>query len=684
MHWICVALLMMACPVLPAQKLRGDDARQAREQLRNVKRDWTTAPKSEKYRLLVSLERWPENSITRFLLELIENEADDDVASWAARCIARHNDTDDQRSLLRSFSRVKTPERRAACVRWLGLYGEEAPLAEIEKFAMAEDGSAVAAVHAAADIGSAGAYVLLDSVARLGKQPEARVAACTLLLNAGDKRGVDALSAMPTLEHAARAAHAAVDSGLESDAIGAVIERADGRRRPSEHPHMLASLLARVTRLDSHKAILASASALRGLLGEEMDWWVISVNRAPLPFAAVAPKLDGDDSRQILNGLRTLQRQPQPYAGEALKAASEKLAPLLASENMEVAMHALLACAATGAASEAAREKIALWLQAKDPLPRAAALLAAGPLQADHGARAIELLEDETWWVVSAALDCLLHLRPKECLKAVFELAKREQEGRVFGEAIALLCDLTGQDHGDLLQHWEEALAKEIELQPRKLSSLRGVPYDRRRQKTGASFFGMELDSTNIQFAVDRSVSMALPVAREPARPDFANRKADILRRRPEAGRMSRDGYLPRFYVAAAELNAALDAMSQRARFGITLFNHERIQNDRTENGIAERRSAVNWMLSTDPQGGTDIKATLLGIIESGEADTIILLSDGDPTSIRINEEIHSANAIKRLNISVVSTHEYEHFRHYPHALAAREAGNIIDAEPKD
>lgn len=676
---VVIAAALLCAPAF-AQKLRGDDARQARDHLRNVRRDWSTAPKSEKYRLILSLQRWPESSVTRFLLELIEKETDDDVASWAARCIARHNDTDDQRALLRAFSRAGTPERRAACVRWLGLYGKDAPLAELEKAAMSDDGSAEAAVRAAADVGSDGALVLLENAARQSKLPEARVAACALLLGVGDERGVDALSAMPTLEHAARAAHAAVGSGLETDALLVVLERAKGAKRGSEPPHMTASLLARLTRVESHKAVLAARGALRGVLGSEIDWWVISVNRAQVPLM-VAAGLEGDD---VLNTLRALQRLPEHYRGEELENATAKLGPLLESADVNVSANALLACAATGAAAKAASEKVAEWLKSEDSLPRAAALLAAGPMKLDHAERAIELLEDETWWVVSAALDCLLHLRPAHCLKPVFALAEREQEGRVFGEAIALLCDLTGQDHGDLLPRWTEALSKEIEIQPRKLASLRGVPYQRLRQKTGVTFFGMELNSTNIQFAVDRSVSMALPVAREPERPDFANRKSDILRRRPESGRMSRDGYLPRFYVAAAELHAALDAMSQRARFGITLFNQDLLHSERAVNGIAERRKAVNWMLSTDPQGGTNIKAALLSIIEGAEADTIVLLSDGDPTSIQINEEIHRANAIKRLDISVVSVHEHEHFRHYPHAMAAREAGNIIDAEPED
>jgi hypothetical protein len=204
------------------------------------------------------------------------------------------------------------------------------------------------------------------------------------------------------------------------------------------------------------------------------------------------------------------------------------------------------------------------------------------------------------------------------------------------------------------------------------------------RQKTSATFYGLELDSTNLQFALDRSVSMAMAVTREPERRDYPDRKAEILRRRPEVSRLVRDGFLPRYYVAAAELNAALDAMSQKARYGITLFNTELMHSERVVNAIDQRRKAVNWMLMVDPQGGTDIKAALLDIIEKAEADTIVLLSDGEPTSLQILEEIHRANAVKRVNINVVSIHQHEYYRHYMQAMAEREYGRLIDAEPKD
>ena len=665
-----------------AQKLKGDDAKPAREKLREAKKDWKAATKADKYRLILALSKWPENTVTKFLVDAVNDEADDDVASWAAKAVVQHGDPDDHKELVKAFNKAKTPARRAACVRWLGGYGAQTPFKSLEKLALEDDASAEAAVHACADAATDAGWAVLEMASQKAKFPGARAAACARLLAAGDKRGIAGLAATAGVEDAARAAHFAVGTELETDALKAVLEHARKTRSVSSRPHYFGSLLARLTLIESHKAVLADAAALNRVFDIEIGWWIVSVNRGGAPFSGAARWLDDDDTQKVIHGLRTIQRLPARYEGEELKAASEKLTLKLASDDDNIASHALLACTSTGACPDLAKARVVAWISSETPLRRAAAVLAAGQLgMNEHAGRAIELLDDIHWWVVSAALDCLLRLRPSGCLKPVFELARRSAEGRIFAEAIALLVDLTGVDHGDLLTKWEDVVGGESSIQPRKLDSLRGVPYQHLKQKTAATFYGLEIDSANVQFAVDRSVSMVLPVAREPQRQDFPDRKADILKRRPEVNKLVRDGFLPRFYVAAAELHACVDAMSQSARVGITLFNTEQMHSDRITNGLEERRRLINWMLSTDAQGGTDIKSALLSIVEKADADTIVLLSDGEPTSIGILEEVHRANAFKRLNIHVVSIHKDECYRHYQQALANREYGKIMDAE---
>lgn len=691
---LCVLGLLLLLAVQPAHvadKLKGEDAKPAKERVKAAKKDWKKATKAEKFDILLGLQRYPEASVTDFLEDAIQSETDDEVALVAAWVMTSHAEPDDVKLLLKQYGRAKTPERRATTLRWLGRYGESSPLKELKRASVDKDGSAPAATEAIADMGTPDALTALEAVATGGVNPEAKRVALARLLARGDQRGVEQLGNAGHLEDAAAAAHFAIDTELETAALKKVLEfaRKGMKLAPGVRPNYFGSLLVRLSRPESHQAVLDDYNALVRQFEPELGWWLVSCNRGPVKVEIATRFMAGgdDDTDKLLNGLRLLQRLPEKLTGPALTAVEAVLAPLVSHANDEVVAHAMLTSAATGAATKPVAEKIAAWLKDEKPFRVAAALLAAGNAgHGAHGADAVAALKHASWFVQSAALDALLRLRPADCRLPVLELAKAEGEGRLFGECIALLCDLTGQDHGDDLSKWEEWLKANAAGTPpaRKLQTLRGVGWTRSKQKTGATFYGLEINSLRVQFAIDRSISMVNPVGREPRRVDFADRKADILRRRPEVGRMARDGFLPRFHVTAAETAAALDGMSQKATFGLTLFNHEFIQHKRVSNDIASRRDAVNWMLSTDVQGGTDIKNALMAIIQSAEADTIVLLSDGDPLSAGILEAIHRANAIKRINILVVSVHEHMHHRHYMDALAKREGGRIVDAEPRD
>ncbi|MCA8912575.1 MAG: hypothetical protein KDB82_12795 [Planctomycetes bacterium] len=670
-----------------ADVLRGDEAKDAKKRLREVKRDWKKADKATKYTLLDELSHLPEKSVGHFLEDVIGDDEDDAVAAYAAHALVKQGDPDDGRELMKAYRKAKTAGRRAATLRWLGLFGEDAPLDDLGEIARGEDPSAEAATEAIADIGSEKAWDELELIAQSSKHPPARRVAVAALLEHGDKRGVERIGDSAGLEDAAWAAHFAIGTDLETDALKQVLEFAkkSARLAPGKRPHYFGSLLARLTKQASHEAVAA------GGLGQayeiETGWWMVSCNRAKAEYKAAARWLGDDDVADILNGLRYLQRLPEPLKGDDAKAASVAIAPLLEHADDNVVAHAMFTCVSTGVCKEELQKKTQAWLKDEKPFRRAAALLTAGKAGYKTAAgRAIELLEDDSWFVQSAALDCLLHLRPSGCTSEVLDFAKRRQGGRLFAEAIALLVDLTGQDFGDLLDKWEEWLKANEKFEPRKrkLDSLRGVPYRHLKHKTAANFYGLEIDSNNVRFALDRSVSMVNAVSREPDRVDFPARKADILKRRPEVGRMIREGFLPRFYVAAAELSAALDGMSQDAKVGLTLFNHEQLEHEQISNDIQSRREMVNWMLSTDIQGGTDIKAALLKIIDAAQADTIVLLSDGEPMSLSILEMIARENAVRRLNIMVVSIHKDLFNRHYLDALATRQHGKCVDAEPSD
>lgn len=689
MNAVVVAIVIVAAGVVAfaANDMEPEQRREARKRLREIRRAWDDADRAMKLTYLRELARYPDRSVGRFLDDVMtEPDVHDDVASQAAWALGRHGDPDDFDVLDKAYTRAGTAERRAAIARWMGMFGEEAALDDLRRIAVGDDASARAAVLALRDLDSEPARDAVAVCARAGKYSDASRLATRLLLGWGDERGLEGLESAGDLADAALAAHAAIGTELETSALRIVLNHARKAPAPADdkRPHEFASLLARLADVESHRAVLEAAGGLQGKYDVELGWWLTSVNRAGIGFDAAASWLEGDE---VLRGLRCLQRLPAPLSGDALQSAGEAIQPLIESEDDNVAAHAMFTAVSTGACEDALAEKIAAWIDDEDPFRRAAAMLAAGRKGlSEHADRALELLDDEHWYVQSAALDALLRLRPAGCAARLLEFARAQRQGRLYSEALVLLADLAGVDHGDDFRKWTEWLAENEEFTPadRKLDSLRGVPHTVTRDRSAATFYGLEISSDNVQFALDRSVSMVNAVSREPERPGFAQRKEDILRRRPEVRRMMRDGFLPRFYVAAAELHSALDGMEQDARFGITLFNHETIHHERTTNGFDNRRDALNWMLSTNIQGGTDIEAALLEIIKAGEADTILLLSDGEPLSLGILERIARANAVMRVNISVVSIHEHAGNRHYLNAIATRHHGTITDAEPNE
>lgn len=682
-HRMMRFLLLLTLLLLPlgafghAERLEGDAARDAKKRARQIKKDWKNASKAEKLVLLKVLARLPERTVGKLLEDYVEDEEDIDTASMAALAWVEHGEADDADDLLKIYKKAKDPTRKAAAIRWLGRYGENAPLKDLGKAAMEKDASSIAAVRALADAGDYDGVALAAEAAGFDL---ARSEAVGLLLAHDDERGVEFLAKIREVEEAARVAHYAIATDLETKALEQVLTIARGK---TAGPYF-ASLLGRLTFQASHDAVVKAADVLDV---NAVGWWLIGISNGAPPLKLAKGWLRDDEKDRRLRGLRYFQRVTEPLVGQDAEAVLACVESSLGSDDDELKSHAMLTASVTHVCDDKLKESVAAWIDDENADRRTCALLCAGRGGlTDHNDAAIKALTDECWYVASAALDALLHLRPKAAIKAAFDLAKSKGEGRLYAEALVLLRDLTGVDHGDDLKKWDEWIRANPDAEPvaQGHKSLRGVGYTRVKDRSRATFFGIEIESRNLEFASDRSYSMSDAVRREPNRVDFTIRKQDLLKRRPEVGRMMRGGFLPRFYVAACELSGALDALPATTKFGVTLFNTDVFEyaKTRTENGDKERRDAINWMLSTDIKGGTDIKNALLAIIKKGECDTILLLSDGEPMSLGIIEEIRRANAIRRVNIHVVSIHKHSYNRHYLATLAALEGGQIINAEP--
>lgn len=145
---LLAAMLVVVPRSAGADKLEGEQAKAAKERLKEIKKDWKKADTATRMSRVRELARLPERTVGIFLIDVVDDDASDDVALVAAWALVYHNEPGDARELTKSFNKAKTPGRRAACVRWLGQYGAEAPLKELRKIALDGDGSAEAATHA--------------------------------------------------------------------------------------------------------------------------------------------------------------------------------------------------------------------------------------------------------------------------------------------------------------------------------------------------------------------------------------------------------------------------------------------------------------------------------------------------------------------------------------------------------
>jgi Mg-chelatase subunit ChlD len=139
------------------------------------------------------------------------------------------------------------------------------------------------------------------------------------------------------------------------------------------------------------------------------------------------------------------------------------------------------------------------------------------------------------------------------------------------------------------------------------------------RESTRASFFGLRPATDRVTFVIDRSGSMQaqLPVA---------------------TGKTMRS----RWEEAVEQLMGFVDAIGEKARFGIVLFHDFPEEwRPRLENATADnKKSARAWLRGNHPGGGTQLQGAVMRALRiapdglpdlaSLEADTVIVLCDGE------------------------------------------------------
>jgi hypothetical protein len=92
----CLLILIALCvPCTGADTLKGDEAKDAKEKLKDVKKEWKKASKADKLVLLRQLTRLPEKTVGNFMKDDDAEDEHDHEAERAARTLTRQNEPKD-------------------------------------------------------------------------------------------------------------------------------------------------------------------------------------------------------------------------------------------------------------------------------------------------------------------------------------------------------------------------------------------------------------------------------------------------------------------------------------------------------------------------------------------------------------------------------------------------------------
>jgi hypothetical protein len=484
-----------------------------------------------------------------------------------------------------------------------------------------------------------GLLLLAPSAARAGDAEEAAWA--SLVRDAG------------SAEPAARAAAIAqVRVAANPRALAAVIAAATAARRDRDQ----ATVLLRRTEVDLD-AVWASRDtedrAFERLRTPDFDR-VEKHNRRDQEMRRQIDELDAAADAASLN----LARREEELDG-VRRAAASILARV--SENDVVAAIARLAAAwlrATDSTTEdrvrfvesiehvkspavaATLREIAFDVRG-DPRVRATALDARAARRDDGTLTdAIAALLDPSWIVRATAIDVLRTMHEREAIEPLIAFLGSDDPGRLREDACRALRSLTGEKHGPYREPWATWWAeskRDFEL-PRRPQSLAALA----APEQGLTFYGITTFSDRVLFVLDTSGSMAETDRSAPR--SSPTRKVDAARR---------------------ELVSALDMLSDRAHFGVLLFDRavRRFAGGLSRADAPSRLRARSWLFEREPRGETNLGDALREAFRLaagldgpsaplGGADTVFLLTDGRPTAGGLQSSDRILDAVRRWNRS--------------------------------
>jgi HEAT repeat protein len=245
------------------------------------------------------------------------------------------------------------------------------------------------------------------------------------------------------------------------------------------------------------------------------------------------------------------------------------------------------------------------------------------------------LLVHADWSTRLAALRALETMHRPEILAPIVA-ALDAQQGRLLHEFADTLWRLTGQPHRARVAAWQAWYAENGEgfalLEPEELEQQREQEEARKLKSiTKVEFFGVRIRSQRVIFIIDISGSM-----NELLRSEYVGRSGEA-----------------RIERAKAELTKAIEALEEGTLFNVVTFASG--VDGWLDGGIAgadgkTRKDAIDWVKLKGALGGTNLYDAVKRAFNDPDVDTIVVLSDGEPTAGAVTDPSAIREDVARWN----------------------------------
>jgi HEAT repeat protein len=247
----------------------------------------------------------------------------------------------------------------------------------------------------------------------------------------------------------------------------------------------------------------------------------------------------------------------------------------------------------------------------------------------------VQCLGHDRWSVRLAALEAVMAMRPREAVDGLVALmAKEGPYTRLSTKANEALFQITGMELPDDADQWKAWLASHGDFKvPEELpvhAPMAG--------RTVSKFYGLKLETARVVFVIDHSGSMT-------------------------AVDTSGAHVKTRWEVLDEQLRKAIASLPKGAKFNVVTFSStvDTFRPRSVDATDTERAAAAKWLDGYGPQGETNVWGGLSTGLDDPDVDTIVLLTDGEPTLgefIRpsdIQRETLIRNRFRRIAIHTVS-----------------------------